>query len=335
MIHLHDRTAARYFIMQHTSLISALEDECSVRHFSKKTFQAYASWVRHFYRFHRRPPREMGAAEIKEFLTYVAKKSYSASSQHQALNALVFVYIKVLRINIDDIGNFERAKRPNYIPVVLSVPGVQKLLDQMEGKFHLMASLLYGSGLRLNECCQLRVQDFDFDHKHIIVRRGKGQKDRRTLLPQSVVDPLITHLQLRQAQFRKDIEGNTGLAPLPDRFKHKHPRAERDFRWQHVFASSVIRERYRWYCGDTQLQAAVKVAVRKAAIFKRVGCHTLRHSFATHMLQSGVDIREVQELLGHKSVRTTMIYLHVKTQNHLKSPLDALGQQLVVPPPKP
>ena len=244
-----------------------------------------------------------------------------------APNALVFTYSKVLRADLKDIGEFQRARTSRYIPVILSVEQVQQLLDQMEGRFHLMASLLYGSGLRLNECCQLRVQDLDFDHRRVIARRGKGGKDRRSILPKSLVDPLLTHLQLRKARFRVDLENNTGLAPLPDRFRYKHPRAERDFRWQYVFASSVIRDGYRWHCGDSQLQAAVREAAAKARILKRVGCHTLRHSFATHMLQSGVDIREVQELLGHTNIRTTMIYLHVKTQNHLTSSLDSMNRQ--------
>jgi integrase len=230
----------------------------------------------------------MGASEVRELLTYLARSNYAATSQKQALNALVFVYTKVLRIELGDIGEFKRARRSNYIPVVCSVQEVQRLLDHLEGKFQLMASLLYGSGLRLNECCQLRVQDLDFDNKRIIVRRGKGGKDRRTLLPQSVVDPLVTHLQLRQAQFRSDLERNVGLAPLPDRLIHKYPNAERDFRWQFVFASAVIRGKHRWYCGGNHLQATVKKASNLAGIHKRVGCHTLRHSFATHMLQSGV-----------------------------------------------
>lgn len=313
--------------MPRPSLIDKIQDECKLRDYSPKTFRTYASWTRHFYRFHnRKPPRELGAPGVREFLTYLARNNYAATSQEQALNALVFVYSKVLRIDLGDIADFKRARRSNYIPVVCSVQEIQRLFDHLEGKFHLMASLLYGSGLRLNECCQLRVQDLDFDNQRIIVRRGKGGKDRRTILPKSVVDPLVTHLQLRQAQFRSDMERNTGFAPLPDRLERKYPNAERDFRWQFVFASSVIRSRHRWYCGDSQLQTAVKMASNEAGIHKRVGCHTLRHSFATHMLQNGTDIREVQELLGHTTVKTTMVYLHVKTNSNLQSPIDTLGQ---------
>lgn len=309
--------------MHSPSLIDKLRDECQLRHYSTTTFERYAHWIRRYYQFHgKTAPRKMGAVEVNQFLTHLAQQGHSASSQNQALNALVFVYGKILNQPLEEIGQFQRAKRPINVPTVLSIDEVTRLLQHVPGTFQLMAGLLYGGGLRLNECLTLRVQDIDFGHKRIVVRRGKGQKDRRTLLPESSVDPLISHLQLRQAQHRVDMERNTGLAPLPDRLRFKYRNGERDFRWQFVFASRVVRGGYRWHCGDRHLQEAVKQAARAAGIFKRVGCHTLRHSFATHLLQSGVDIREVQELMGHNSVRTTMVYLHVKVRRHIQSPLD-------------
>lgn len=314
------------------SLILALQNACNLRKFSKRTFQAYSSWTRKFYRFHDcTPPRQLGALQVRQFLEHLARQNYSAVSQNQALNALVFVYSHVLEMPLGDIGQFPRARRSNYVPTVLSVSEVRRVLARLCGRHKLMASLCYGAGLRVGECVQLRVQDLDFDHRRIIVRRGKGGKDRRTVLPRNVEEPLIAHLKVRLQEHTRDIARNQGLAPLPDRIALKYPSASKDFRWQFVFASAVIRGNHRWYCGTSHLQSAVKNAAKAAGLFKRVGCHTLRHSFATHLLQSGTDIRVVQDLLGHNSVKTTMIYLHVRTERHVDSPMDALDYEEPMP----
>lgn len=315
-------------IIPKRSLIQALHDECRLRHFSPKTFSAYANWTRKFYQFHNRTaPRFLGPEHVRLFLTHLAHQDYSAVSQNQALDALVFVYSHVLKMPLGEIGKFPRAHRPNYIPTVLSVSEVKRLLGQLKGKFKLMASLCYGACLRVGECVQLRVQDIDFDHRRIIVRRRKGSKDRRTILPRPVYEPLTEHLRTWQILHEFDLAKNCGKVLLPDRLRIKYPHAVTDFRWQYVFPSAVIRDRHRWHCGDSQLQQAVEAAAIAAKLYKRVGCHTLRHSFATHLLQSGTDIRVVQDLLGHNCVKTTMIYLHVRTERHIDSPMDALDYE--------
>lgn len=296
-----------------------------MRRFSNDTFTAYARWLRRFYHFHgKRPPRELDATHVRLFLTHLAQQNLSASSQHQALNALVFIYRHILKLPLGDIGQFPRAKRPKKVPVVLSPDEVNALISNMTGTFRLMAQLLYGTGLRLNECLKLRVKDIDFANKQIIVRSGKGDKDRITLLPDSLVRPLQAYLHFRLAQFQVDMSHGVGFAPLPGRLKVKYPRAERDFKWQFVFASRIIRNGYRWHCADRGLQSAIARAGTTAGIRKLVGPHTLRHSFATHCLSAGVDIRTVQSLLGHSSVKTTMIYTHLQQRPTIQSPVDRL-----------
>ena len=250
----------------------------------------------------------------------------SASSQNQALNSLVFAYEKVLKQSLGEIGQFLRAKRSRGVPLVLSVEEAQNLLRNMEGTYQLMAPLIYGTGMRLMECVKLRVDNIDFGNHRIVIRSGKGNQDRNALLPKSLVRPLQAHLHIRLAQYQRDMAKGVGLAPLPGRLKDKYPRTEKEFRWQFVFASAVIRGRHRWYCGETGLQRAIKTAAPEAGIHKKAGCHTLRHSFATHLLQSGTDIRVIQQLLGHKSLKTTMIYTHVDNCTTIQSPLDRMAQ---------
>jgi integrase len=224
------------------SLTALLRQECQLRHFSRQTFDAYAHWLRRYYLFHgRRPPRELGPVHIREFLTALAKQNLSASSQNQALNALVFVYQRLLKVQLGDIGEFLRAKRSRKVPVVLSTEEVHTLLSHLHGTFRLMAQLIYGTGIRLNECLQLRVKDVDFGNRQLVIHSGKGNKDRLTVLPQSLVQPLQSFLHMRLVRHQLDMFEGIGLAPLPDRLRKKYPRAEREFRWQFVFASRVIR----------------------------------------------------------------------------------------------
>lgn len=307
------------------SLIEMLRTECELRHFSPITSKVYAAWLRRYYHFHhQRPPRSLNGDHVREFLVHLAKRNVSGSSQNQALNALVFVYNQVLKMPFGSLGEFARAKRPKRIPVVLSVAEVQNLMFQLNGVQLLMAQLLYGSGLRLMECLTLRVKDLDFANQRIMVVHAKGLKDRQTLLPASLCTRLQAHLQKRWETYQSDLHKDIGLAPLPGQLRLKYPLAEREFGWQFVFASAAIRNRYRWYCGDTSLQRTIRDAARKAGILKPVGCHTLRHSFATHLLQSGVDVRVVQSLLGHNNLKTTMVYTHAENCVRIPSPIDRL-----------
>ena len=278
----------RTFIMATSpSLITRIEEECKLRHYSPRTAAAYSHWTRQYYRFHgRRPPRELGAEHIQSFLTHLAVRKFSASSQNQALNALFFVYDKVLRLPLGDFSQFVRAPRPRRLPVVLSVEEVQRLLAQMQGLHKLMAQLIYGTGLRLHECLTLRVQDLDFAHGRVVVRQGKGGKDRLTILPDCLREPLQAHLQWRLVVHQRDLALGAGHVFLPGRLSVKYPNASREFLWQYVFASAVVQQGYRWHCGDTALQRAIKLAGTQARIHKRVGCHTLRQYAALLIMPS-------------------------------------------------
>ena len=303
-----------------TSLTEALRRECAFRHYRKNTFLAYHHWLLRFYRFHRKSPSTMGTTEVRAFLESLAKGS--ASAQNQAFNALVFVYKHVLKIVLGDLQNIPRAKRRVTVPTVFSVDEVLAVLVGLQGQERLQGEILYGSGIRLMECVTLRVKDLDIPNGQIIVKDGKSG-DRRTLLPKAIHDALVTHLQLRQAQWRWDVEHGV-YAPLPEGLEKKYPAAQREFGWQFVFASASARTGFRWHGTETKLQKAVHAAVIKAGIHKKAGCHTFRHSFATHLLQAGEDIRTVQALLGHKDVKTTEIYTHVEKFSvaKVRSPLD-------------
>ena len=305
-----------------------------VRHFSPRTEEAYLGWIRRFIRFHGlRHPADMGAPEVGAFLTYLAVKGrVSASTQNQALNALLFLYREVLERDLEELGGIVRARRSALVPVVLTRAEVAVVLGHLEGVPWLVAALLYGGGLRLNECLELRVKDVDVGSGQLTIRAGKGRKDRVTTLPRLVVPRLEAHLSRVKAQHEADVARGEGRVVMPDAVARKYPRAEASWPWQFVFpASRVCRDpRYgppsRYHLHESVIQRAVTTAVRQAGITKRASCHTFRHSFATHLLEAGHDIRTVQALLGHADVSTTMIYTHVLNRGPLgvRSPADGL-----------
>jgi integron integrase len=302
------------------------------KHYSLRTEATYIDWIKRYIFFHRkRHPKEMGAAEMEQFLNYLAvEKRVAASTQNQALSALVFLYREVLRQDFDWMENLERAKRPSRLPVVLTESEVHSVLAHLEGQNWLMASLLYGAGLRLMECIRMRVKDIDFDYKQITVRDGKGAKDRVTMLPETSIEPLLAHLDRVKTLHQQDLANGFGEVYLPYALERKYKSAGQQWSWQYVFPATNLSvdprsgaER-RHHVEEKSLQRAVKNAVRSGHVTKPASCHTFRHSFATHLLQRGQDIRTVQELLGHKDVRTTMIYTHVlnKGGRGVRSPLD-------------
>lgn len=304
------------------------------RHLSLRTEQAYVQWIRRFILFHdKRHPKEMGADEIGAFLTHLAvAKSVSASTQNQALSALLFLYREVLGRNPGELEDVVRAQRPKKLPVVLSKGEVKSVLGQLTGAHLLMATLLYGSGLRLTECVRLRIKDIDLSYQQITIRDAKGNRDRITTLPRSIKEDLTTHLEEVRRLHREDLSRGHGRVHLPTALERKYPHAAGDWGWQYVFPadrlsvdprSGVMR---RHHANSRSLQRAVREAVRRAEVNKPASCHSFRHSFATHLLENGYDIRTVQELLGHKNVKTTMIYTHVlnKGGRGVQSPADDL-----------
>ena len=315
-----------------TRLLEALRLAIRARHYSIRTEEAYTDWARRFILFHSlHPPDSLGVPEINAFLTYLAvDEQVSAATQNQALNAIVFLFREVLRLELDGPIAPVRAKRPQRLPVVLTRAEVRAILDRLAGSHQLMARLLYGSGLRLMECLRLRVKDLDFAQRQIVVRDGKGMKDRVTMLPDSLMGPLRAHLEGVQALHRQDLAAGAAGVYLPYALERKYPSANREWGWQYVFPadkpsidprSGLCR---RHHAHESGLQKAVRAAAREAGVAKRVSCHAFRHSFATHLLESGYDIRTVQELLGHSDVKTTMIYTHVLNRGGLavRSPLD-------------
>ncbi|MBL4775035.1 MAG: integron integrase [Mariprofundus sp.] len=311
-----------------------MQAEIRRRGYSIRTEQTYLSWVKRFMGFHDgHDPAELDMSAISSFLEYLAiSRHVSSSTQNQALNALVFLYKQVLGKELGKLESFVRAKRAKRLPVVLSVDEVRRLLDAMHGIFRLQAGLLYGSGMRLMECVRLRVQDVDFDYRQITVRNGKGMKDRVVPLPDMSIEVLRSHLIEVKSLFELDISEGHGAVFLPDALSVKYPNAAKEWRWQYVFPSQRLsvdprsKQVRRHHLHENGLQKAVKQASNTAAIEKRVSCHSLRHSFATHLLERGQDIRTVQELLGHADVSTTMIYTHVLNKGGagVQSPLDAL-----------
>ncbi len=305
-----------------------------VRHYSIRTEQCYVAWTKRFIRFHGlRHPNEMGAEEVGQFLTDLAvKQRVSASTQNQALNALVFLYKAVLGAPLGDIRGVVRAKRPQRLPVVLSREEIGLLLKNLEGVHWLVGCLLYGSGLRLMEAIRLRTKDLEFERRAIFVRDGKGKKDRVVTLSDELLVPLKQHLQRVTMIHEKDLNDGFGNVYLPHALERKYPNAPKEWAWQYVFPadkrsidprSGIMR---RHHLGERSVQNAIKQALRKSGIQKPASCHTLRHSFATHLLERGMDIRTVQEQLGHKDVRTTQIYTHVLNRggNAVVSPLGAI-----------
>lgn len=315
-------------------LLDQVRVELRTRHYSRRTEKAYVLWIRRFVIFHgRRHPAEMGEREVSQFLNSLAEdRRVAASTQSQAASALIFLYKKVLRRDIRWIEDVARAKAPKRLPVVLSRDEVKAVLGELHGAKRLVAMLLYGSGLRLIEGLELRVKDIDFGRGELLVRRGKGGKDRVTMLPSSSKDPLAQHLERVRAQHDGDLDLGAGYVKLPGALERKSPSANREWLWQYVFPARRLwtdpedGRRYRHHLHESAVQRAVREAVRRAGINKRATCHTFRHSFATHLLEDGYDIRTVQELLGHSHVNTTMIYTHVLNRGGLgvRSPVDAL-----------
>ncbi|MDZ4262411.1 MAG: integron integrase [Pseudomonadota bacterium] len=301
---------------------------------SIRTEQAYEQWACRFILFsENRSPSELGSSEVTSFLEHlVVDGNVAASTQNQALNALVFLFGQVLNQPLKALENYARAKRPKRLPVVLTRSEVGRLLDHMEGTFKLMAALLYGTGMRLMDCMRLRVQDVDFEYRQIVIRNGKGMKDRVVPLPQRLAVELQRHMQKVRQLHNEDVEQGFGEVFLPDALARKYPNAPREWRWQYVFPSGRLSvdprsgATRRHYIHENSLQKAIKPAAEAAGIQKKVNCHSLRHSFATHLLESGYDIRTVQELLGHADVSTTMIYTHVLNRggHGVVSPLDGL-----------
>lgn len=314
-------------------LLDQVRERIRLKHYSIRTEKTYLAWIRRFILFHdKRHPRDLGKSEVEAFLTHLAvERHVAASTQNQALNAILFLYKEVLNIELAWMDDVVRVKRPARIPEVLSGAEVARLLAQLDGTYRMMASLLYGSGLRLMEAVRLRVKDVDFDYRQIVVRDGKGGKDRVTPLPASIIDVMQEQLDRVAVQHGSDIKAGYGRVYLPNALAAKYPNAQTELAWQYVFPSTRLSvdprsgATGRHHVNEKGLQHAVKGAVRRAGIRKKASCHTLRHSFATHLLERGSDIRTVQELLGHKSVQTTMIYTHVLKRGGrgVVSPLDA------------
>ena len=313
-------------------LLDRVRDAIRLKHYSIRTEQAYVNWIKRYIYFHGvRHPAEMGAPEIQAFLTHLAvDQNVAASTQNQALSALLFLYKEVLKQDLGPIDAL-RAKKPKRLPTVLTKEEVRRVFQHMSGIHLLIARLLYGSGLRLMEGVRLRVKDLDFEYHTITVRDGKGAKDRVTMLPETLVVPLQDHLRTVKRTHEEDLAKGYGAVYLPYALERKYPNANKEWIWQYVFPanrlsvdprSGVVR---RHHIHESSVQKAVRAAAQAAGIPKRVSPHTLRHSFATHLLEAHYDIRTVQELLGHKDVKTTMIYTHVLNKGGLavRSPLDA------------
>ena len=315
-------------------LLDRVRDAIRVRHYSRRTEEAYVGWIRRFIFFNdKRHPRELGAGDVGRFLSHLAiERHVTASSQNQALSALLFLYRAVLDVPIGDLPAVVRARGPSRLPVVLSRAEVSLVLRELAGQVRLVAWLLYGSGLRLSEALEIRVKDIDFERMQITVRQGKGAKDRVTMMAVAMRQELLRHLAVVRRQHDEDVRRGEGAAALPFAVARKYPSAATEWAWQFVFpASRVCRDprwgaRGRFHLHETAVQRAVTTAVRRAGISKPAGCHTFRHSFATHLLEDGYDIRTVQELLGHRDVSSTMVYTHVLNRGGLgvRSPADRL-----------
>jgi integron integrase len=316
-------------------LLDRVRAKLRLLHYAKRTEEAYVDWIKRFIFFHhKRHPQEMGAKEIEAFLQHlVVEGNVAASTQNQAFAALLFLYQKVLDIELPRL-DFLHAKRPERLPVVLSIDEVRAILDRMTGVYRLMAELMYGSGLQLLECCRLRVKDIDFEREKILIRGGKEDKDRLVPLPNKLVEKLRQQIGHVKTLHQKDLKAGNGRVWLPETLEKKSPNASKDLRWQYLFPSGRLstdsrgKEKLltRHHLHENMIQKEVHKAVLAAKLGKKVSCHTLRHSFAVHLLETGYDIRTVQELLGHKDVSTTMIYTHVlkRGANGVQSPLDRL-----------
>jgi len=319
--------------MSHRPLLLDRVRACiRLKHYSIRTEEAYVQAIKRYILFHHKPhPQQMGVDEIRQYLSHLATEgNVSASTQNQALAALLFLYREVLRVALPCIDGIEKAKRPVRVPVVLTREETDKILSYLTGVYHLMASLLYGSGLRVMECVRLRVKDIDFGYKQLTVRDGKGEQDRRTILPDSLAEAVQRQLARTKMLHEEDLRRGYGRVYLPYALERKYPNAAMDWVWQWVFPASKLSvdprsgQWRRHHTSEDMLQIEVKKAVKRAGIAKRVSCHTFRHSFATHLMEGGYDIRTIQELLGHKDISTTMIYTHVLNRGGkgVRSPLD-------------
>lgn len=314
-------------------LLDQIRQRIRTKHYSQSTEKAYVQWIKQFILFHnKRHPREMGEKEISEFLSYLAvQRRVASSTQNQALCAILFLYRQVLGREVGELA-IEWSKKPKNLPVVFTQAEVKVLLRQLSGVKWIMASLLYGAGLRLSECLRLRVKDIDFDYNQINVRNAKGNKDRVTMLPQILKQPLQEQLEKVKRLHDEDLRNGFGAVSLPFALARKYPNAGKALGWQYVFPSKQLSVdprnglKQRYHVLPCVLQKTVKTAMKAAGITKHAGCHTLRHSFATHLLQEGQDIRTVQELLGHNDLKTTMVYTHVLNKGGLgvTSPSDRL-----------
>jgi integron integrase len=324
-------------------LLDRVRLEIRARHYSRQTEKAYVAWARRFILFHdKRHPDGLGAPEISAFLSSLASEhKVAASTQNQALAAILFLYREVLGRDVPWMSDVVRAKLPRRLPVVLTRDEVRDVLAQMHGSARLMTLLLYGSGLRLMECCRLRVKDLDFGGRQIVVRQGKGESDRVTLLPLAAREELLAHLQRVRQLHERDLRLGAGWVELPAALERKYPNAGREWAWQWVFPAvrpfhdSATRQHRRHHLHESVLQRAVHDAVGRAGLGKPASCHTFRHSFATHLLEDGYDIRTLQELLGHRDVSTTMIYTHVLNRGPggVRSPVDRMLAALPGPLP--
>jgi len=316
-------------------LLDRVREAIRTRHYSRRTEECYVLWVKRFILFHgKRHPAHMGEAEVTQFVSSLAVRGrVSASTQNQALSAILFLYHTVLGRKLEWLDGIVRAKTVSRLPVVLSRQEVRAVIDRLDGLPWLMAGLLYGAGLRLLECARLRVKDVDPARNEIVVRQGKGGRDRRTMLPAGLGSHLVVHLESVRRQHEEDVRRGAGWVELPGAIARKYPNAGREWAWQWVFPATrtyvepATGQRRRHHLHETVVQRAVRIAVIRSGIAKPASCHTFRHSFATHLLEDGYDIRTVQELLGHRDVRTTMIYTHVLNRGGrgVLSPADRLG----------
>jgi len=318
--------------MAKIKLMDRVRTEIRRRNYSYATEKAYSQWIIRYIKFHRlEHPEKLYEKDVVSFLNWLAvKRSVAASTQNQALCAILFLYNHVLRKPMGALKNLKRAKESHHIPVVLSRDEVREVLAHLKGLKKLVAALLYGAGLRLSEGVRLRVHDIDFDYNQLWVRDSKGMKDRVTMLPAAVKGPLRNHLKKVKNLHLRDLADGGGAAVLPHALARKYPGQDRAFGWQYVFPSAKRHKNshsgkiHRYHISNSTIQKAVRRAVNKSSVKKHATCHTFRHSFATHLLEEGYDIRTVQELLGHKSVKTTMVYTHVLNRGGkgVKSPID-------------
>ncbi|MEX2478223.1 MAG: integron integrase [Gracilimonas sp.] len=320
--------------MGKSKLLEEVRSEIRRRNYSFRTEQAYTGWIVRYIRFHGTVhPKKLTDRHVEQFLNYLAnEKNVAAGTQNQALSALVFLYKQIIDKKNVKLDGLKRAKKPQRLPVVLSHKEAMLILQKLHGRILLICELLYGSGIRISECLRLRIQDVDIENSQLWVRSGKGNKDRVSLLPQKSIPKLRKQIEKVRAIYKKDLKEGYGKANLPKALARKYPQEQKSLGWQYLFPSSSISKdprsglEHRYHISNRQVQRKLKKAVSETNITKKVTCHTFRHSFATQLLKSGYDIRTVQELLGHKNLKTTMIYTHVinKGGNYIKSPVDTL-----------